>query len=671
MGAMLDLKQFPIKANHFASSIGVKLRFGGDRIYTDGSLIYMPYPTVEFYDLSLGFLCHESSHIKRTNFKAIEGFCKKWRNPTFAKWIWNVLEDVRIERLFLCDFSGTRAYFEEVAKFLVKNSIDKNGLSITTLDGYIYFYVRGHLSNYRAMREKVEECWKYSETLDSEFVQKLNEILDKANVCDSSKEIFDLSEELLEFLGAEKIDLEQQPRSENNEHPSDNDSSPDPENKDGESDEGTSGKSSQGEETESSVTSTGSATDASESQDGDETDEGTSGKSSQNEETKASGASTGSAKDSSESQDGDGSDEGTSGKSSQDGGTESNAGSGSKSESDNNGNDDEEHSESEQPVNSRKEKTQKAIEEILNLDDETDESVPSGELGDIIKKFLQAKDAIDKVSELQHKNECVLEPEVTVQPDVDPAELISESAIATGGLKRKIESIIASLTQCKKNIGRKGRKISPKRYMTQVPRGNLSVMINKTQPKLKPQASVCILIDDSGSIGSNLCHVQRSAWTLFDVLNGIQGVDTSGYVFGSVLAKGFNQGTHSGVTIVKDWYEPVKLAAGRIQACSANGHSTPLYPALEGAERSFMFSPPKKEKILIVLTDGAPDNLDACKTKISELKQKDIRVIGIGIGSGVDKRFMQTQYGDDYIHVPTFEDLPVEILNLANNIITK
>ncbi|WP_210467441.1 vWA domain-containing protein [Vibrio crassostreae] len=588
MVIMPTRKQFLIQANFYAGSIGVNLHFGGQKAYTDGVDIYMPHPQPEYMDLAYGFISHEASHIKHSDFDNLLKWVSQWENASFAKWLLNVVEDERIERLFLLSFSGARAYFEETAKWLVEKG--KCNPPVGDLKRYVFYTIRGRLSDYKAMERRVSESMSYATTLDADFINSLDALLLRCKSNQDSKQVYDLAEEILLFLGFEKV--QDSDESKSNESQDDSNESDSDESQD-DSDESESDES-QDDSDES---------ESDESQ--DDSDES----------------------DSDESQD-------------------------DSDKSKSNGKDIE-----------LDDHTKEQIESVRESNGEEDDlDGEDAEISDAIKEILQSSDAIDPKAEALILNEIELELNVEQQPSCDSSVLIADSAIATGTLRSKLHMLVSNMAREQKTLGRKGRTINPKRYASRAPIGNPNVFVNKHRPEIKPNASVCVLIDDSGSIGDHLRDVKNSAWTLIDTLSTIQGVDTCAYAFGTTVSK-------SGVSEIKSWPESSKVASERISTLCAGGHSTPLFPALEASERAFMFSSDSKPNIIIVLTDGGPNNIETCSTKICEFRHDGVRVIGIGVGSGVDSRMMSTQYGTDFVLVPTFEHLPEKVLEISKQII--
>mgnify|MGYP001033079362 CR=1 FL=1 len=100
----------PILASAYGQQFGVKVQMGGTGAWTNGSTIQIPMiNNPDLRDLALGYLVHESAHIRLTDFQVFG------TTQGILRSLVNILEDVRIERWFYeNDYPGTKQTLQAV-----------------------------------------------------------------------------------------------------------------------------------------------------------------------------------------------------------------------------------------------------------------------------------------------------------------------------------------------------------------------------------------------------------------------------------------------------------------------------------------------------------------------------------------------------------------------------
>jgi Mg-chelatase subunit ChlD len=100
----------PILASAYGQQFGVKVQMGGTGAWTNGSTIQIPMiNNPDLRDLALGYLVHESAHIRLTDFQVFG------TTQGILQSLVNILEDVRIERWFYeNDYPGTKQTLQAV-----------------------------------------------------------------------------------------------------------------------------------------------------------------------------------------------------------------------------------------------------------------------------------------------------------------------------------------------------------------------------------------------------------------------------------------------------------------------------------------------------------------------------------------------------------------------------
>lgn len=140
-------------------------------------------------------------------------------------------------------------------------------------------------------------------------------------------------------------------------------------------------------------------------------------------------------------------------------------------------------------------------------------------------------------------------------------------------------------------------------------------------------AAIAIVIDRSGSMSSLITEAGTAALAAM-LAYDVHGITSQVSVF---PVEGTEQGANDvGVALLKDWNESARLMAGRVQSLTADG-GTPmaeavLFAATEVARRA------ETLKIVLVITDGMPDDLRATREVIEQVRGSGISVLGLGIG---------------------------------------
>ncbi|MDN2483956.1 VWA domain-containing protein [Vibrio agarivorans] len=627
-------QHFPMLISVFAEKAGIKVKLGGDRAYTDGKTIHMPYPTSDTMDLSYAFAGHESEHCNDSDFEVVKAFLAKHNQCGVAKHILNVLEDTRIELNFLQRFTGTRGYFEELAKYIAGNFTPDN----VDLYNYFFMYSRGKLMGYEYTTQCYQHCktWIESEK-DARFIAELNSVLDSVLGSKSTSEVADISDRVIEILKAEQEKENQpEPQSPSDGQPDDGDSTGDSEG-DGEGN----------------------------SEQSDDGIEGTSGTSSDEADGDNDGEHSGtSGSDSKEQDDGEHSGTGCSDSQDQDDGATQSSMADEQDCDGQSGHEDGESqnaSDSETSDNSTSSTSNPGSSKIVNamFDSEGDDHM--SDVGDFLKDVLSQEENIDREMESAYSGHAgVMHDYIATNHSVSAGNLINDTAAVTAVLRTKLNGLVSHASRTLKSVGKKGRRLSAKRYH-RVQSGNLNVFTSKQRSTFKPNAKVVVLVDDSGSIGGNLLDQKRSAYALIDTLSGVKGVDVSAFSFGAQTANGISR--------LKSFAEPATVAAPRVEGLCAGGGNTPLLPALYASIKDFALAKADKKSVLIVITDGVPNELNTCISKLNEMRSHGIETIGVGVGAGVDSSKMRSQFGANQVIIPNFADLPKHMMKLSQEVI--
>lgn len=202
---------------------------------------------------------------------------------------------------------------------------------------------------------------------------------------------------------------------------------------------------------------------------------------------------------------------------------------------------------------------------------------------------------------------------------------MNKKPISVGPLQNSAKAVAYSL----RLIAEKGRKgwrnnqTSGRLYM----KGVISSVANNNarvfKSRVKPEAtdlSAVILIDASGSMrGAQSRRATETSYIISKAME-LNKFQTEVVQFGIGISlsgiKSFNQ----------------KMKYAEPDFIPQSDGSTPLLPALEGAEKSIS-NIRSKRKVVFVVTDGQPNNTSGCKNKVKELEAEGIIVVGILINA--------------------------------------
>lgn len=165
---------------------------------------------------------------------------------------------------------------------------------------------------------------------------------------------------------------------------------------------------------------------------------------------------------------------------------------------------------------------------------------------------------------------------------------------------------------------------------------------------------VALLIDCSGSMaGDKIEHAKKAAISFIDNFKGSQG-EIGVITFPEGIVHHLSSDFHS----IKN---KIKLFT------AYNG--TPMTEALMEAHQQ-MLTHQGFERVIILLTDGSPDNQSSAEMEAKEAKRKGIRIITIGVGLGVNKEFLIriASSPSDYHFVEESFELGGTFINIATEL---
>ncbi|HIF9337647.1 TPA: cobaltochelatase CobT-related protein, partial [Photobacterium damselae] len=254
--------------------------------------------------------------------------------------------------------------------------------------------------------------------------------------------------------------------------------------------------------------------------------------------------------------------------------------------------------------------------------------------------------------------------EEEMKEDLRYVKMLSECAEKqTVFVRNRIRNLIAS-----KMLVKTSRKMTGRRLIStacsKLAVGDSRVFQKKQQQKMENTA-ITILLDDSGSMDGESGQVAAIATQAI-----IQAISPINFVSTSVLAFGSHSCTNK-IYRIKTFDESPYRCIKRLSShLSKEGCATPLLTGLwsglkELSERQ------ESRKVMLVITDGAPDSKAACSQLITRIRQSsDVEVFGIGITKA--KHLVGALFGEKYaVSVDDINQLADEIFKLSEQILIK
>ncbi len=285
-------------------------------------------------------------------------------------------------------------------------------------------------------------------------------------------------------------------------------------------------------------------------------------------------------------------------------------------------------------------------------------SAGSGGYGDRSSAMLQDLNEIASQTpqEVLHALPLLPAAERVTQPDRYAEPLDESEAIATSS---RLRSRLLTLLQGKQRrahaAGSSGRRIDQRR-LVKMAFGDPKIFRRKEELKALNTA-VVTLIDGSGSMmatsGSTrtLSSIANaSAFALNRTLYGLAGVSAASAVFAG------REGTN--IRITADFGE--KPAAPLFQVRPSG--STPTDVGLWYA-RAALLGRPESRKLVLLITDGSPDDTDATKAATDRLLRDGIEIVAVGIQTDAVKYIWE-----QYCVVQDVGDLPRALFGCLENL---
>jgi cobalamin biosynthesis protein CobT len=213
-------------------------------------------------------------------------------------------------------------------------------------------------------------------------------------------------------------------------------------------------------------------------------------------------------------------------------------------------------------------------------------------------------------------------------------------AVESARLRARLQGLVQASRLDRPRSVRRGRRLHPRR-LHRVAVGEARVFHQKA-PRRAPNTAVHLLVDLSGSMSDEVVRkdgtltwrstlAQESALALALALTGIPGVTVAATAFPG------RAGSPERVTRMLRPGQSVRDAAGAFLQHPRGG--TPLAQALWYAAAELL-ARREQRRLLMVLTDGAPDDAREAARLLTLARAAGIETVGIGIGVEVRQLFV-------------------------------
>jgi hypothetical protein len=590
------VKSLPIVAKALGRNMGVRVEVDAGHPRTDGNVIYLPSlpledPGVEI--LGLGFIIHEAGHIRYSDFSIDYGQL----SPIVRK-LAGIMEDIRMEKCIIRDYPGAPKKLANLVQKLVHDGFFEPVTTDTSPAGALCGYLlhKGHarvlgqsaLDDYAQTAQTILEGY-----MTPLAMTRINSVMARVSGARTEGEIVELAREVAQILEEESQRTAPPQNSNQSQQQQAGDDSQD---QDPTSDQ-----------SQNQQTGDGDASDQGSDQ-GDDDAQGDDG-------NMQSGQGDVDANDDSSSNAGTASSDDTLDADSDTGNGQSSNSSGDMSQE-------------------AFDAAVQAMKDILGTSESDSRDLP-GDISDAFEQLM--KDEIQEAANERGNHAVSMKPThiTDLTSPGDHQKALDEAQAATAALRSRLVQLVQSQTKVKRKTSRNGRRLND-RKLHRIKSGNLSVFKSASRKKAVNTA-VQVLLDRSGSMREGIAMAARSTLSLTAAMKNVPHL--------SVGAAMFPGSMETAVTVLTRQDQTMNQTAGyypevRVEGC------TPLLPALIWSGDNLV-AQKEERKILFVVTDGAPDDMQDCIKTIKDLRQGGIEVYGIGIN--VREKMMSALFGNEHV----------------------
>lgn len=153
------IRALPLVADALGRKYGVRVHIGGNKAYTNGQDIHLPSLPLDSDEIALnlarGYLDHEAAHLRSTDFEAMA----QAGLTAIEKHIWNILEDVMVERKLAQLYPGCRHNLTWLVKHVFLQEFEPSSDVSTEILNWILCHVRSFdVPELNALTQELAQC---------------------------------------------------------------------------------------------------------------------------------------------------------------------------------------------------------------------------------------------------------------------------------------------------------------------------------------------------------------------------------------------------------------------------------------------------------------------------------------------------------------------------------
>ena len=204
----------------------------------------------------------------------------------------------------------------------------------------------------------------------------------------------------------------------------------------------------------------------------------------------------------------------------------------------------------------------------------------------------------------------------------DAAAAVATARAATAALRRRLGALVQASVEDDRRCGRRGRRLDTGSLHR--PCVGRPVRFGAREVRDAPKTAVGLLLDRSGSMTGLVTLAGQAVLATALALETVPDV--------ACWAAAFPGANRDGVIPLKPFAARAARVAGRFDLWAGGG--TPLAGALWRAAYELLRRP-EPRRLVVVATDGQPDDPDGARDAIGRCRAGGIEVLGLGIGQSL------------------------------------
>jgi len=225
---------------------------------------------------------------------------------------------------------------------------------------------------------------------------------------------------------------------------------------------------------------------------------------------------------------------------------------------------------------------------------------------------------------------------------------VAEARVTTAALRRRLGTLVQAQQIEASWRSRRGHRLETADLYR--PATGQAIRFRRRDIREAPETVVALLLDRSGSMTGKITLAGQAALALVLALETVPGVACWAAAFPGTDHRCIDHY----IVPLKTFAERASRVAGRFLSLSADG-GTPLAHALWRVGFELM-QRPESRRLIIVATDGEPNDVGSTQDIIGYCRASGIEVIGLGIGSSLSR--VQMTFGrHDAVAMATIGEL--------------